>query len=205
MDFFDVNTWREYGLSPCVSDLPPHHSSPSTPLGLLANASSVLQTLNPSSGSGNKIKDSIENAASVEPQMNSTTGSDSPATSTIPKSAALPYLTRTLAETLEFRRGLYFRPELADLYPPMAVLYSKTTPTVRAARVDGKEGIKRPDVYEDLLFGAGDGVCLARAAMLPEGYSCSRKVAVDRGHISLLGELEGVGKCVEALVRDRGW
>jgi len=87
----------------------------------------------------------------------------------------------------------------------MVVLYSKTTPTVRAAKVDGREGIKMPDVYDELVFGAGDGVCLARAAMLPEGYRCVRKVAVDRGHVSLLGELEGVGRCVEALVRERGW
>jgi hypothetical protein len=87
----------------------------------------------------------------------------------------------------------------------MTVLYSKTTPTVRGAKVDGLEGLKRADVYDELVFGAGDGVCLSKAAMLPPGYRCARKVAVDRGHVSLLGELEGVGRCVEAVVRERGW
>jgi hypothetical protein len=169
LDFFDVNTWRKYGLSPCVSDLPPQQTPSTTPLSRFTNASSVLQNLKPLSDSSTKAKDGIENAASMEPQMNSVF-SDTPASSTIPKSAALSYLTRTLAETLEFRRGLRFRPELAGQYPPMTVLYSKTTPTVRAAKVDGEEGIKRHDVYDNLLFGAGDGVCLARAAMLPEGY-----------------------------------
>lgn len=87
----------------------------------------------------------------------------------------------------------------------MTVLYSKTSPTVRGARVDGTEGIKRADAYVDLLFGAGDGVCLARKAMLPQGYRCVKRVAVDRGHISLLGDLEGVGSCVAAIVGERGW
>lgn len=205
MDFFNVDIWREYGLSPCVSDLPQPSLPYATPLSRLTNASSMLQNLNPLSDSSSKTKDTVENAASVEPQMNSNASSDSPATSTIPKAAALEYLTRTLAETREFRRDLDFREERADLYPPMAVLYAKTTPTVKAARVDGKEGIKRQDVYDDLLFGAGDGVCLARAAMLPEGYKCAKKVAVDRGHISLLGDLEGVGRCVQELVKSRGW
>lgn len=71
--------------------------------------------------------------------------------------------------------------------------------------MDGLEGIKRADAYVDLLFGAGDGVCLAKKAMLPEGYRCAKRVAVDRGHIGLLGDLEGVGKCVDALVKERGW
>lgn len=76
---------------------------------------------------------------------------------------------------------------------------------MRGARVDGVEGIKRADAYEELVFGAGDGVCLARAAMLPVGYRCVKRVAVDRGHITLLGDLEGVGGCVAGIRRERGW
>jgi hypothetical protein len=124
---------------------------------------------------------------------------------TIPRAKALEYLERTLASTLEFRKSMYYRPELEEIYPPMAVLYAKTTPTVRGALVDGYNGIKRSDAYDELLFGAGDGVCLARSAMLPEGYKCCKTVAVDRGHVSLLGDLEGAGKCVQALVKWRGW
>ena len=171
------------------------------PTSRLTNASAVLHTLNPLSDVSTKKEREV---TGVEPQLNS---SSPPPTDipTIPKSQAIPYLERTLADAKAFRQGLQFRPELKERYPPMVVLYSKTTPTVRAAKVDGREGIKMPDVYDELVFGAGDGVCLARAAMLPEGYRCVRKVAVDRGHVSLLGELEGVGRCVEALVRERGW
>ena len=56
--------------------------------------------------------------------------------------------------------------------------------------------------YDGLL---GDGVCLAKAAQLPRGYKACAKVLSDRGHISLLGDLDNVGKAVEALVKERGW
>ena len=185
---------------------------PTSPLARLSNASAVLQGLNPL-GSSNAGSDpskelSTNPSSPVAPQLGSAAASSAPSPeepALIPKSQAIPYLARTLAETLEFRRGLYYRDELKDRYPPMTVLYSKTTPTVRGAKVDGVEGIKRADVYDELVFGAGDGVCLSKAAMLPTGYRCARKVAVDRGHVSLLGELEGVGRCIEALVSERGW
>jgi pimeloyl-ACP methyl ester carboxylesterase len=171
LDFFDPKTWREYGLSPCVSDVKP--------------ASSILKDrgLTPNLGS------------SAAPAQ----------TVTIPKKDAVKYLTRVLSSTAEFKKSLNYKPELEEKYPPMAVLYAKTTPTVRGARVDGREGIRRDDVYDELVFGAGDGVCLARAAMLPEGYKCVKKVAVDRGHLSLLGDLEAVGECIRAIRRQRGW
>ena len=51
----------------------------------------------------------------------------------------------------------------------------------------------------------GDGVCLAKAAQLPPGYKACAKVLSDRGHISLLGDLDNVGKAIEAIVRERGW
>lgn len=72
-------------------------------------------------------------------------------------------------------------------------------------RVDGEDGIRNTETYDDLLFGAGDGVTLATQAQLPPGYKCARRVAVDRGHVSLLGDLEGVGRCLESIIEARGW
>ncbi|MBE7180118.1 MAG: hypothetical protein INR71_02735 [Terriglobus roseus] len=96
-----------------------------------------------------------------------------------------------------------FRPDLdaANLYPPAAVIYGKSTPTVYGARVHGREGIKHADAYDDLAFASGDGVVLARAAMLPQGYVPVRGgvVSSERGHVTLLGDLEAVGKCLCAL------
>lgn len=188
LNLFNVADWRAYGLSPCVSDLPPESPPPLVSLSVLHKKDHAVGTGVPQ--------------LSTSSTFPTSSSSDPPP---IPKDQAVKFLTRVLAETAEFRKGLNYRPELERQYPPMTVMYSKTTPTVRGAYVDGYEAIKGSGLYDNLAFGAGDGVCLAREAMLPEGYRCARKVAVDRGHVSLLGELEGVGRCVEAIVRDRGW
>ncbi|EDO04933.1 hypothetical protein SS1G_07417 [Sclerotinia sclerotiorum 1980 UF-70] len=44
---------------------------------------------------------------------------------TLPRDKAIEYLRRTLAETLQFKRELHFKPEISDAnrYPPLAVIY----------------------------------------------------------------------------------
>ena len=61
------------------------------------------------------------------------------------------------------------------------------------------------DAYDDLQFASGDGVCLAKAAMLPEGYRCAEggRMRTERGHVGLLGDLEAVGRCLLALIQER--
>ncbi|KZF23964.1 hypothetical protein L228DRAFT_201934, partial [Xylona heveae TC161] len=143
----------------------------------------------------------VAEAATHNPNSNVST------TVTMPREDALRYLRRILAEVRQFKEELYYRPELAESnrYPPIAVLYGKSIPTVYGARVDGREGIKHADAYDDLAFASGDGVCLARAAMPPEGYRVAKggKVSSERGHVSLLGDLEGVGKCLNAIINGR--
>lgn len=128
-------------------------------------------------------------------------------TSTIPRSDALAYLGRTLAEVRQFKEELAFNPthQSENRYPPFAVLFGKSVPTVYGARVWSREQIKYQDAYDDLAFAAGDGVCLASAAMLPQGYRIIRDglVKSDRGHVGLLGDLDGVGRCLKALVKGR--
>ncbi|KAG0157647.1 hypothetical protein PDIDSM_4832 [Penicillium digitatum] len=128
-------------------------------------------------------------------------------TSTIPLAAAREYLQRTLAETKRFKENLAFRQShhSENRYPPAAVLYGKALPTVYGARVVSRESIKQVDAYDDLAFAAGDGVCLASAAMLPPGYRIIKDglVKSERGHVGLLGDLEGVGQCLKAILRGR--
>lgn len=71
--------------------------------------------------------------------------------------------------------------------------------------MDGRDGIACADSYDDLAFASGDGVCLAREAMLPEGYCVVRggRISSDRGHVTLLGDLNAVGKAIQAVVRGR--
>lgn len=131
-------------------------------------------------------------------------------TVTISREEAIAYLTRTLASVKKFKQELVFAPAHAtqNKYPPVSVIYGKTTPTVYGARVNGREGIKHADAYDELAFASGDGVVLARAAMVPEGYITARGgiVSSDRGHVTLLGDLEAVGRCLNAVTvaRRRG-
>lgn len=126
---------------------------------------------------------------------------------TMAREAAVAYLARTLADVKRFKQELAFEPghARANAYPPAAVIYGKSTPTVYGARVDGREGIGRADAYDELAFASGDGVVLARAAMLPEGYRVVRGgvVSSDRGHVTLLSDLEAVGRALTAVVVGR--
>lgn len=126
---------------------------------------------------------------------------------TIPRDKAIVYLRRTLAETKKFKQELHFKPELSESnrYPPLAVIYGKSIPTVFGAKVDGREGIPCSDVYDNLAFASGDGVCLAREAMLPEGYKNVNggRISSDRGHVTLLGDLNAVGRALEAVIKGR--
>ncbi|KAH0553210.1 hypothetical protein GP486_006615 [Trichoglossum hirsutum] len=126
---------------------------------------------------------------------------------TISREDAITYLRRTLAETLRFKQELHHRAEHAknNAYPPLAVIYGKSVPTLCGARVLGRDGIMRTDAYDDLVFASGDGVCLAREAMLPTHYHVAKggRVSSDRGHLTLLGDLQGVGRCIDAVVEAR--
>ena len=152
----------------------------------------------------------------VTPQMTSQahksqdyggTGSNPATTVTIPHDEAVAYLKRTLAEVKRFKLELAHKPEYqaANLYPPIALIYGKSTPTVYGAKVESRKTIKRADVYDELAFASGDGVVLARAAMVPEGYEVARGgiVSSDRGHVTLLGDLEAVGRCLNAVLEAR--
>ena len=122
---------------------------------------------------------------------------------TLPRDKAIAYLKRTLADTKRFKQELYFKPELskANRYPPLAVIYGKSIPTCCGAKVDGWEGIPCSDSYDNLAFASGDGVCLAKEAMLPEGYKAAfgGRIKSDRGHVTLLGDLNAVGRAIEAV------
>jgi hypothetical protein len=135
------------------------------------------------------------------------TNSSVSTTVTIPRDKAIAYLRRTLAETKQFRLELAHNAEheAADRYPPFAIIYGKSVPTVYAAKVDGRDGIACADSYDNLAFASGDGVCLSREAMLPEGYHLVKggRISSDRGHVTLLGDLNAVGRAIQAVTKGR--
>ena len=228
VDFFDAKTWIDNRLSPCVGrPLPPLTAQPK-PTGITGYVSSMASALPslpfPGRRGSTQSKDPTKSstvAGAAEPDakdlkagdsanavlagnMQDPKSPDEPSTSvstavTIPREKAVEYLTRTLASVKKFKQELAFNP--SNSYPPISVIYGKSTPTVYGAKVDGREGIKHADAYDELAFASGDGVVLARAAMVPEGYKTVKGgvVASDRGHVTLLGDLEAVGKCLLAV------
>lgn len=242
VDFFDVNTWIEGRLSPCIAPPLPRPELPKessfSVSGVLSAMSQALPTFPGRKASMSKGNGDISNSAAdiahnlaqkaaegnaeaagggMEPQMMAgrrpsrstyTTNDPNPATAvTIPRDEAIKYLTRVLAETKRFKEELAHEPKhtAANAYPPIALMYGKSTPTVFGAKVESREAIARADVYDELAFASGDGVVLAKAAMVPEGYSVVRGgvVSSDRGHVTLLGDLEGVGRCLNSIHRAR--
>lgn len=159
-----------------------------------------------------KVNDvaNASSARSLDPQIGPSSSSNNHGNATqctIPLPDALAYLKRTLDQTLAFKSEMAHNPDHAskNRYPPLAILYANNTPTVAAARVSSHDGIRRADAYDDLQFGSGDGVCLARAAMLPPGYAYAKggKVRTERGHVGLLGDLEAIGKLLAAVIEGR--
>ncbi|GJN93825.1 hypothetical protein Rhopal_006883-T1 [Rhodotorula paludigena] len=129
------------------------------------------------------------------------------------------YLDSTLRRAKEFQEDLVrlYDPAKAHLYPPIAVLTSSRTPTVRGVLVTDREHIAA-EGYDRLLWAAGDGIVLHESATrLPgdpevEGRARTGKPETDRwmyhlqgtvesshGHIGLLGDLDGVKKGLELL------
>ncbi|KAI4153752.1 MAG: hypothetical protein LQ340_002107 [Diploschistes diacapsis] len=221
VDFFNVESWKRYAFSPCIARcLPPASTTERRSIldsitGTIQSFSGSTSTVNTNNGISHPKPvaelatkaDELAHPASKTLDMHM--GSPPPAASgsTIPLDKALAYLERTLAETLGFKRALAHNPahQSKNLYPPHAVLYSCSMPTVYGARVAGREGIKRADAYDNLVFASGDGVVLARAAMLPRGYKVVEggRVRTERGHVGMLSDLEAVGRCLLAIVGGR--
>ncbi|KAK3375065.1 hypothetical protein B0H63DRAFT_399488 [Podospora didyma] len=225
VDFYNADDWVKYRISPCVSEpaLPPL-SRPSSTFGSLLSLSDSLPSLPLRSRSNSQQKKAGAEAAvyqqtsvggrdrTLAPQMGASSSSAAATAAAIPANTIaqtrnLEYLKRTLAETKKFRAELAHNPthQDANVYPPLAVIYAKNTPTVYAARVAGREGIECADAYDELAFRSGDGVVLAREAMLPPGYELVKdgRICTDRGHISILGDLAAVGRAIEAIFRGR--
>ena len=185
-----------------------------------SSSSLQRQTLDPADGQRGKGNRRSPSPAVTPPVHSDSSRDDSPSSGTsgetsskansgmtITPEEAMKYLDRVLPEVLRFKQELAFNSthQSENRYPPFAVLYGRSTPTVYGARVSSREQIKHEDAYDDLAFAAGDGVVLASASMLPPSYRIIKGglVESERGHVSLLGDLEGVGKCLLALVKGR--
>ncbi|OBT61386.1 hypothetical protein VE03_09266 [Pseudogymnoascus sp. 23342-1-I1] len=236
IDYFDVNDWIKYRISPCTDQPKPAWNPPNPSLVSLITKSlsgvSIPGRKAPSPSPGIGVSPKTTGQSSVSKVMEavtsplrkrknskklsgaSTPASDSPkmsqsesTTVTMSRSAAIAYLTRILPVIRQFKVELAHNPdtEAANKYPPLAIIYAKNTPTVCGAKVDSVEAIPCVDVYNDLAFASGDGVCLAKDAQLPYGYryALHGRIRTERGHVTMLGDLEAVGKAIQAVYKGR--
>lgn len=216
VDFFNVESWKTYAFSPCIApSLPPYTQAEKkgilgTVYNNLPSFPQPLKRTSPPIVTHLATEAAKEASAPPTSSLSSTTTPNPSTQSTIPLPQALTYLQRTLTSTLLFKSQLAHLPTHTsdNSYPPLSILYSTSVPTVSAARVACRDTIRCADSYEDLQFASGDGVCLAKAAQLPKGYLVAEggKVKSERGHVGLLGDLEGVGRCLVAVgeARARG-
>ncbi|KAK7206344.1 hypothetical protein BZA70DRAFT_310042 [Myxozyma melibiosi] len=180
LDFFDLDTWIEYGLSPCVRTAGSPHRRIST------------SSHDPESPTHRKQhpdhpRHSLEHTASPTSEASDIVFAD-----------AVAYLERILSRTKQFKESLEADDPTAN-YPPLAVVYGDTVPTVRGARVAGERGIKDGD-FSDYIFTPGDGVVPARHLMPPRGFDVVAKIESDRGHVGLLGDIPAMGKALRAIL-----
>ncbi|KAK8058978.1 hypothetical protein PG994_009426 [Apiospora phragmitis] len=227
VDFYDPQSWARYSLCPSIETPLPAWNTRQSPFGSFLNLSASLPAM-PGRSRGNSsasdlrgpqtrnnhaaetARHEVTQDRTIAPQM----GSGQPdAKSTQQngdmgsKERNMEYLIRTLSDTKQFRTELAHKPELVETnsYPPFAVMYGKDIPTVYAAHVTCREAIASTDCYDELMFRSGDGVVLAREAMLPPGYDLVKggRISTDRGHITILGDLNAVGRALEAITRGR--
>ncbi|KAM0597289.1 hypothetical protein D7B24_008302 [Verticillium nonalfalfae] len=229
IDFHSADDWVKYRLCPATDTaLPALNPKPATGFGsILRNRSSSYSEKRYSQHLSNSVGDMTRNAEFtrdrlLNPQVDSTApklpppdtrsspfgaGSDSIPPPTLNRARNIAYLKRTLAEVKHFRAELAHKPAFseANVYPPIALMYGKDTPTVYAVKVAGRDAIAHADCYDDLVFRPGDGVVLAREAQLPEGYELVRggRQRTHRGHLTMLGDMPAVGRAMEAVIRGR--
>ncbi|KAI0512753.1 hypothetical protein F5B22DRAFT_291871 [Xylaria bambusicola] len=233
VDFYDPQEWVKYAWSPCIEPALPAYNSRSSarnslrdlserlPSPLRSRGNSAAGDMRPSHVPNRALvaeairKVEVSHDRTLAPQMgtlSSESGSGSNAqqqqfNASEQRDKNMAYLTRTLAEIKRFRAETAHQPQHTESnsYPPLAVIYGKDIPTVWAANVTCREAIVCNDAYDDLVFRSGDGVVLAKEAMLPDGYELVRggRISTDRGHITILGDLESVGKALQAVIRGR--
>ncbi|KAI1326073.1 hypothetical protein F5Y16DRAFT_376320 [Xylariaceae sp. FL0255] len=231
VDFYDPEEWAKYAWSPCIETPLPAYNSRFTarssfrelsdripsPLRSRGNSSPGDSRPSPSFLNRTAITDAVRkievaNDRTLAPHMGTISGEKSRTAqqqrdADTPRGRSMAYLTRTLAETKKFRAETQHEPRHTESnsYPPLALIYGKDVPTVWAAHVSSRDAIACSDAYEDLVFRSGDGVVLAKEAMLPEGYELVRggRISTDRGHITMLGDLEAVGRALQAVIRGR--
>lgn len=119
---------------------------------------------------------------------------------------AYSYLSRTLKRTHKFVKELEYDSRNETNYPPLAIVYGNTVPSVRGVFVDGEKDIMEGN-YGDFFYGPGDGV-IHQKWLMPENIEGFEKhivgkVASECGHVSLMTDIEAVGRALSSVIAQK--
>ncbi|KAK4048407.1 hypothetical protein OIV83_004753 [Microbotryomycetes sp. JL201] len=114
------------------------------------------------------------------------------------------YLKQTLKRVQQFYDDIDNSYDSSKAYPPIVLLTSRKTPTVRGCIMPSRSAIATTQ-YTDLLFDEGDGIVLySSSSSLPSGpnkWNRHVKAVVEStfGHVSLIGDLSAIKQCLHEL------
>lgn len=209
LDLFNPDTWVEYNLNPLVASTRLERKSSELTLldSSLTSISSMLKSIKVKSLSPRARSpktDSFDN--SLKPVV---LPSESDGGYKVSFEQAYQYLSETLKLAKAFIEDLDYKPELEDQYPPMAIVYGNTVPSVRGSHVKDEQDIKDGNYY-DFFYGHGDGV-VHQKWLMPErkGFEVydpdtGKGQVVGRfsstlGHVSLMTDHKAMGKALNAV------
>ena len=207
-DFHDPATWDELGLTPCLE--PRARARARARAATADKGPSMPENMQLDGGGGGGEEDKLAGAGAHDAE-------------------AWAYLERTLGEVREFHATLARGFDVArrGAYPPLALLTSGRTPSVRGAVVDSADAIRAGD-YSRMSYAPGDGIITRRSAttlpgnwgdllvhrdeLAPVGHAHKldrRPVRIDgtgivespHRHVTLLSDVDAVGKCLEIIRR----
>lgn len=212
LDLFDADTWVEYNLNPLVAKtrllkkLSEMHTSSSSSTLLDASLSSL----------SSRLKSLRSLSPLSRPRSDSSLGSKGESVLlpdedglSIPFEKAYEYLQLALTNAKSFLEDLQYKPELEGSYPPMAIVYGNTVPSVRGCHVENEQDIRDGNYY-NFFYGHGDGV-VHQKWLMPErrGYQVFDpetgkgqivgKFSTTCGHVNLMTDLKTMGKALRAV------
>ncbi|KPI41322.1 uncharacterized protein AB675_8133 [Cyphellophora attinorum] len=213
LDFFDPWTWHEWRLSPCINpaQTPPailrQRERSKSLVSMMTQSVTSLPRPNLFGGNSDASREGSHTSRSIASSGSSSTKVPS-STARSAASSTAQYAEHLVADPLgeaTVEPTMHSSSSKTSVATACTLDPDETVPTVYGARVASKEAIKYTTCFDDLAFAAGDGVVLASAAQLPEGYRVVRggRIESDRGHVGLMGDLEGVGRALKALIEGR--
>ncbi|CCD24363.1 uncharacterized protein NDAI_0D00490 [Naumovozyma dairenensis CBS 421] len=203
LDYFDVNVWIKYGLSPLVSEkrLKLIESRKKNVNNNLRRKIQVMPFLARIKCDNKFVLGSVpivKKVPYIKEEKSAFVETIDEREFRTSYATCVEYLSRTLRRAKAFLESLEYIPD--KKYPPLVIVHGNTVPTVRGGKINGLVDLKNAH-YDDFYYGPGDGVVYYKW-LLPEqrGFPIESKISSDMGHVSLMADHKAMAKAFIDLV-----